>query len=80
LTVFTFAPAAPSLNMLPAAAGQFAFQLNGQSGTPYILQTSTNLATWTSMSTNLLSSAYMNFTNAVPQGTAGEFWRAVWVP
>jgi hypothetical protein len=80
LTVFTFAPAAPSLSVLPAVSGQFAFQLDGQWGTPYIIQTSTNLLTWTSISTNLLTGASLNFTNTIPTGTGQEFWRAVWEP
>ncbi len=80
LTVFTFAPSAPSLNVLPAASGQFAFQLDGQWGTPYIVQTSTNLITWTSLSTNLLAGASLNFTNTIPPGTGLKFWRAVWQP
>jgi hypothetical protein len=80
LTVFTFAPSAPSLSVLPAASGQFAFQLDGQPGTPLVIQTSTNLVTWTSISTNLLTGASMNFTNTIPAGTGHEFWRAVWRP
>jgi hypothetical protein len=80
LTVFSFAPAAPSLIVLPAASGQFAFQLNGLSQTPYVLQASTNLVTWTSVSTNLLTGVSMDFTNAILSGTDREFWRAVWQP
>jgi alpha-L-arabinofuranosidase len=80
LTVFTFAPAAPSLSVLPAIPGQFAFQLNGQSETPYVLQTSTNLVAWTSQSTNLLTGPSMDFTNTVPPGTGNKYWRAVWEP
>jgi alpha-L-arabinofuranosidase len=80
LTLFTFAPAAPSLAVLPAASGQFAFQLDGQSGTPYIVQTSPDLANWTSVSTNLLTGASLNITNTIPPGTNVEFWRAVWQP
>ena len=80
LTLFNFAPAAPTLSVLPAASGQFAFQLHGQSQTPYVLQTSTNLAAWSSVSTNLLTGASMNFTNAIPAATVGQYWRAVWQP
>ena len=80
LTVFTFDPSAPTLSVLPAASGEFAFQLNGQSGTPYVLQTSTNLIAWTSQSTNALTGASMNFTNAIPPGNGQKFWRAVWEP
>ena len=80
LTVFNFAPAAPSLSVFPAASGQFAFELNGQSETPCVLQTCTNLVTWSSVSTNLLTSASMNFTNTVLPATVEENWRAVWQP
>ncbi len=80
LTLFTFAPAAPLLKMLAASPGQFAFQLEGQPQTPYVVQTSTNLVNWTSVSTNLLTGASMNFTNAIPSGSGRQFWRAVWQP
>ena len=80
LTVFTFAPSPPSLTVLPAASGQFTFQLQGQSGVSYVVQTSTNLIAWTSISTNLLTGASTNFTNAVPPGSGRKFWRALWQP
>ena len=80
LTVFNFAPAAPSLIMRPAAPGQFAFQLNGQSATPYVLQSSPDLVHWTPVSTNRLASPTLNITNAVSSANAAQFWRAVWQP
>jgi hypothetical protein len=80
LTVFNFAPAAPMLSVLPAASGQFAFQLNGQSGTPYILQSSPDLVNWTSVSTNRLAGPTLNVTNAVSPANPTLFWRAVWQP
>jgi hypothetical protein len=79
MTIFTFAPAAPSLSALPAPSGQFTFRLNGQPGTPYVLQTSSNLSNWAAVSTNLLAGASMTFTNAAT-GSAQKFWRAVWQP
>ncbi len=80
LTVFNFAPAAPSLSPLPAASGQFVFQLNGQFQTPYVLQSSSDLVHWTPVSTNLLAGSTMNVTNPVSPGNVAQFWRAVWVP
>ena len=80
LTVFTFTPSAPSLGVLSAASGQFSFQLQGQSGTPYVVQTSTDLVTWTSLSTNLLTAASLKFTNAIPPGGGLKFWRGIWQP
>ncbi|HLX71666.1 MAG TPA: alpha-L-arabinofuranosidase [Verrucomicrobiae bacterium] len=80
LTVFNFAPAAPGLSVLPAASGQFAFQLNGQSGTPYIVQSSPDLVNWTAVSTNRLAGPTLNFTNAVSFADSARFWRAIWQP
>jgi alpha-L-arabinofuranosidase len=80
LTVFNFAPASPLLSVSPAATGQFAFQLNGQSKTPYILQTSPDLVHWTPVSTNLLSSPTLSITNPVSSSPSAQFWRAVWQP
>jgi hypothetical protein len=82
VTVFAFAPAAPSLAALPrqASSGSFVLQLAGQSGAPYVLQTSANLTAWTSVSTNLLAASPLNFTNTLPPGAGQKFWRAVWQP
>ncbi|MGD0815184.1 MAG: alpha-L-arabinofuranosidase [Verrucomicrobiota bacterium] len=80
LTLFNFAPAAASLKALSVTSGRFAFQLTGQSMTPYIIQTSTNLVAWTSISTNFLTGTPLNITNAIPLGTINEYWRAVWQP
>jgi len=80
LTVFNFAPAAPSLSMRPAAPGQFAFQLNGQSATPYVLQSSPDLVHWTPVSTNRLVGPTLTVTNTVSFANAAQFWRAVWQP
>lgn len=78
LTVFTFAPAAPSLKVLPAAPGRFEFQVAGQAGTPYVVQTSTNLANWVFVSTNLMTGSSLNLTNSIT--TSPSFWRVVWQP
>lgn len=80
LTVFTFSPAAPSLKALPAPAGKFAFQLQGQPGTPYVIESSSNLLTWTPVSTNLLTGISTNITNSISAGPGKNFWRAVWQP
>jgi hypothetical protein len=82
LTVFSFAPTAPSLKALPSqpGSGRFVLQIGGQPGTPYVLQTSTNLSAWTSVSTNIATSSTLNVTNTLLAGAARQFWRAVWQP
>ena len=67
-TVLTFAPAPARLVALPglATASQFVFQLQGQSGVPSVIQRSTNLVTWTAVSTNTPAIANLNLTNTVP--------------
>jgi hypothetical protein len=83
LTLFTLAPAAPSLVIqppLPQAGGQFIFQLQGQPGVRYYVQNSTNLGVWTTVSTNWLTGTTLNLTNPVPAAAALSFWRALWQP
>jgi alpha-L-arabinofuranosidase len=76
--VFTLKPAAPSLSVWPQpGAGQFAFQLAGQSGVSYVLQNSTDLVHWTSVVTTNLTGNALNVTNAAAPGTGQQFWRAV---
>jgi hypothetical protein len=83
LTLFTLAPTAPSLAILPSApqpGGACVLQLQGQPGVRYYVQLSTNLAVWTTISTNRLTSNALNLTNPVPAGARMSFWRAVWQP
>lgn len=83
LTLMTFAPAAASLGeplLVAPGSGQLAFQLHGQSGVPYVVQNSTNLNTWTSVSTNLSAGSALWLTNAISNGAPIQFWRALWQP
>jgi hypothetical protein len=80
LTVLNFSPAAPSLSVIPSDPGQFVFELDGQFQTPYVLQTSPDLVSWTSVSTNLLTGNSMDVTNTIPAQSSAQYWRAVWVP
>jgi hypothetical protein len=82
LTLFNFAPTAPTLSALspPPQPGQFVFQLQGQSGVRYYIQNSTDMSTWTTVATNTLNGITLNITNAAPAGTEKQFWRALWQP
>ena len=80
LTLLTFAPAAPVLQTIGASGGQYIFQLQGQPGVPYVIQSSTDMASWISVATNTLSGSTFNVTNTIDSGAPVQFWRAVWVP
>jgi hypothetical protein len=80
--VLVLAPAAPIL--LPQAAqpasGQFIFQVQGQPGVPYVIQTCANLNSpnWIALSTNTSASGAFYVTNS--DSSASQFYRAVWQP
>ena len=80
LTLFSFAPAAARLTPVTAGDGHFVFQLQGQPSAPYVIQTSTNLLAWTSVSTNTLTGNTLNITNSIVPDLSPRFWRAVWRP
>ena len=79
-SVLVFSPAPPpQLGWLPATKGNIVFQLQGQAGATYLLQTTTNLAAgWSPYATNTLAGSTRNFTN--PLAGSRKFWRAVWQP
>lgn len=81
-TVMVLSPAAAKLLALPMApaASQFVFQLQGQAGVSYIIQRSTNLVAWNSVSTNTLLASTTNITNSLVPLQPKQFWRAIWQP
>lgn len=81
-TVLVLSPAPAKLLAIPMppAASRFVFQLQGQAGVPYIIQRSTNLFTWDSISTNTLLASTLNITNSLNTSSPRQFWRAIWQP
>jgi len=81
-TVLALSPAPAKLLALPIppAANQFAFQIQGLIGVPYIVQQSSNLTTWVSVSTNTLTASTLNLTNTMPASPPWQFWRVLWQP
>ena len=82
-TVLSLSPAPANLKAMldPANPAQIILQLQGQGGVPYIIQSSSNLTAWSSISTNSLAGAStVNITNAVTPSVTRQFWRAVWQP
>jgi len=80
LTLFTFAPGPAQLSALVPQSDQFVLQLQGQPGTPYVIENSPDLFTWTPVSTNTLAGNVINITNAISSDIPRQFWRAVWQP
>ena len=60
--------------------GQIQLLLQGQPGTPYVIQNSPDLSAWTPLSTNMLVGSTMTITNLVSPGSPRQFYRAVWLP
>jgi len=81
-TVLVLAPAAPIVlpQVAQRASGQFIFQVQGQPGVPYVIQTCTNLNSpnWIAISTNAPASGAFYLTNS--ELSASQFYRAVWRP
>ena len=65
-----------SLNVTPASPGQFTLQFPGVAGRNYIIQVSTNLITWTPVSTNQPSGGVLIFTDTNASGPA-RFYRVM---
>lgn len=79
-SVVVLNPAPPPVLAAPQISnGKFSFQLQGQPGARYVLQSATNLnSVWTSVSTNTPATGAQNFTNIISGGQ--QFWRALWLP
>ncbi|HEY1661581.1 MAG TPA: alpha-L-arabinofuranosidase [Verrucomicrobiae bacterium] len=80
LTLLTFEPAASQLSAPVISSGQVVLDIQGQSGTPYVIQSSSDLTNWNSISTNMLNGTTLNVTNSIPPSSPAQFWRAVWMP
>ena len=82
-TLFSLIPTAPTLITWPLSQsppGSVVLQINGQPGVRYYLQTSSDMATWTTISTNQLTSSTLAITNQLNGGGFSRHWRALWTP
>jgi hypothetical protein len=74
-------PPSSVLNLTPGAPrsdGQFEFSVNGEIGRSFVLQSSTDLLHWTSVSTNTLAGTNAPF--LLPGGSRAQFYRAALSP
>jgi len=72
-------PATPILSSPSAANGQFALQISGDAGPDYLIQSSSNLVFWSTISTSTPSSMPFWWTNPGPQQPV-QFYRATLGP
>jgi hypothetical protein len=61
-----------------SASGQFEFSVKGQTGTGFVLQSSTDLSHWTTIGSNTLVST--NATFQFSAGSTAQFYRTVLTP
>jgi hypothetical protein len=80
LTLFTFVPGPSALSVLGVQPAQVELLLQGQPGTPYVIQSSPDLTAWTSVFTNTLVGNTLNITIPVSINSPQQFYRAVWQP
>jgi len=81
--LLSLVPTAPTLISWPLSLcppGSVVLQLNGQPGVRYFLQSSTNMAVWTTVSTNLLTGSTLLVTNPIAGSAPSWQWRALWTP
>ena len=80
LTLFTFAPGPSTLSVSSIQPGQLGLLLHGQPGTPYVIQSSPDLRSWTPVSTNTLTASFVNLNLSISAQSSSQFFRAVWQP
>jgi hypothetical protein len=81
LTLFSFAPGAPTLSVAQGTqAGQAQIALQGQPGTPYVIQGSPDLVNWTQVSMATLATNASSTNISISTGPQQEFYRVQWHP
>lgn len=71
----------PSLQRpLAAGAGQQIIRVNGKNNVQYAVEASTNLTSWTSLKTNVVTGGFFDHLDTGAAGLNRRFYRARWVP
>jgi alpha-L-arabinofuranosidase len=80
MTLFNFAPTSPRLNVSggDSPGAPILLELQGEPGVSYIIQATSDLKSWSGISTNALVGNSVTFTNAAATGP--RYWRALWQP
>lgn len=81
-TVLMLRPSAPALRVAsaPASNGQFIFEISGVPEVPYVIQSSGDMISWTTVGTNISASGAISITNIIAPAATQQFWRAMWQP
>ena len=80
LTLFTFAPGPATLSVSGIQSGQVLLSLQGQAGGTYAVQESSDLITWTSVTSTALPGNISSNSVSLAIGSSSAFYRAVWQP
>ena len=80
-TVLSLQPGAPLLAPVAIESdGQFRLRIEGEPGARYVIQLSTNLATWSPLVTNILVDGALEIADAQSTNSTRRFYRAAWFP
>jgi hypothetical protein len=80
LTLFTFVPGPSALAVSGIQPGQVSLILKGQTGTPYVIESSPDLKTWIPVFTNTLAGSSLNISLPMSINSPSQFYRAIWQP
>jgi hypothetical protein len=70
---------ADSIGSIAPLNGQTRVQFTGYGGHAYVIQVSSDLVNWVSITTNLCQNGAFNFTNAAPANPSPQFYRSMLV-
>jgi hypothetical protein len=70
----------PRLTLLGMAGGQPVMRLNGDNGTRFAIEGTTNFTHWTALKTNLVVDGAFDFADSTAPGLNRRYYRARWVP
>jgi hypothetical protein len=81
ITAEAFRPPAPRVTLLGLTGdGQTLLRINGQNGSRFAIEASTNLLNWTPLKTNLVTDGSFDYVDTEAPAFSRRFYRARWVP
>jgi hypothetical protein len=81
ITAEASTPPRPRLTLLGRTGnGQTLLRLNGQNGSQFAIEASTNLVNWTALNTNLVTGGSFDYVDTGAPAFSRRLYRARWVP